>query len=324
MATRFELVLAGGPEPQLRAAGEQAIALIHDLEARLSRFRATSEIGRSNALAAERPVRIDGGVFELLVRARALWERTGGAFDVTVGPLMQCWGLAGGGGRVPAAAELAAARDRVGMHLLELDPARCTVRFARPGVAIDLGGIGKGYALEQAAEVLREAGVVSALLHGGTSSVQAVGGAPDGRGWRIAIPYPAGVGGETAGLGADGGEPPVVAVVELRDQALGVSAGHGKQFRAGDAWYGHVLDPRLGRPAEAALLAAVVSDSGTEADALATALLVLGAAGVPLLPGAASLVVARGAGAEAYRVAASGIPTLAYPAAARPQPAHGA
>lgn len=311
MATRFELVLAGAPELRLRAAGEQAVAVIQRLEARLSFYRATSEVGRINAAAAERPVRVDGEVFALLVRARELWQRTGGAFDITVGPLLSCWGLAGGSGRIPAAAELERARAGVGMHLLELDPQHCTVRFARPGVSVDLGGIGKGYALEQAAHVLREAGVTSALLHGGTSSVQAIGCAPSGRGWPVAIAYPDALA-DDAGV-ARGGDPPPVAVVELRDRALGVSAGHGKRFRAGDAWYGHVLDPRLGRPTDAALLAAAVCDSGTDADALATALLVLGPEGTEVLPDIASLVLARGAGPERYRVFARGIETRPHP-----------
>lgn len=284
MATRFELLLAGRPDTALRAAGEEALSLIHRLESQLSCYRPQSEIGRINALAAERPVRVDGEVFSLLLRARALHHQTGGAFDITVGPLMRCWGLNGRDcGRIPTEPELQEARDRVGMHRLELDEARGTVRFERDGMAIDLGAIGKGYALELAAARLRELGVASALLHGGTSSVQAIGESPEGCAWRVAIEHPYAAASRT--------EDRVLSIVDLRDQALGVSAGHGKQFHAGDTWYGHVLDPRAGRPARAAQLAAVVCDSGTDADALSTGLLVLGAAGMARLPRTRTLVV---------------------------------
>ena len=190
MATRFELVLHGDNPVALRAAGEEALEEIQRLEAQLSLFVPSSEIAHVNARAAQGPVRVSPPVFSLLQLAQRLHEQSGGAFDITIAPLVRCWGFMGGSGHLPSSEELAEARACVGMSLVRLEPTDYTVRFARPGVMLDLGAIGKGYAVERAAEVLREAGVTSALLHGGTSSVQALGHPPDAECWNIAIERP--------------------------------------------------------------------------------------------------------------------------------------
>ncbi len=132
-----------------------------------------------NERAASGPVRVTLSFFRFL-SAREFSAGTGGAFDMTIGPLLACWGFAGGdGGAVPGQDEIAAARARVGMrtHLL-LDAEAGTVRFSQPGVRLDPGAIGKGYALERALDLLREAGIQSALLHGGASTIGAIGTPP--------------------------------------------------------------------------------------------------------------------------------------------------
>ncbi len=269
MATRFELVLQGDDAVRLRAAGEEALAEIERLEARLSFYRASSDIGRINAGAGHAPVPVAPPVFHLLQQAARLHGLTDGAFDPTVGPLMRCWGFAGGAGHRPAPAALTAARALTGMHRVHLDPDRYTVAFERPGMLLDLGGIGKGYAVDEAVALLREAGVERALLHGGTSTVYALGH-PEAA-WRVALPHPA-------------TEAPL-AVVSLTDEALSVSACRGKAFREDDLTYGHVLDPRTGHPVRGAVLAAVAAPSATATDALATALLVLGQDGLAAVEG---------------------------------------
>ncbi|NJD11919.1 MAG: FAD:protein FMN transferase [Gemmatimonadetes bacterium] len=296
MATRFELVLPGADAARLRAAGEEALGVVRRLDAQLSRYRAASDIGRIIRCAATGPVPVEPELFALLLRARELSERSGGAFDITVGPLLHCWGLAGReGGRVPDPAELEHARAGTGMALLELDERRRTIRFARPGVSIDLGAIGKGYALAQAALTLRELGITSALLHGGTSSVTTIGAPPDAAAWRVAIEHP----------GAAAGP---LALVPLVNRSLSVSAVWGKAFHAGDVRYGHVLAPRSGCPAQGAVLAAVACADATAADALSTALLVLGPAAADRLvapdPDLAALVLGAG---PAYRTWSRGI-----------------
>ena len=291
MATRFEIVLHGGNPVALRAAGEEALDEIERVEAQLSLYRDTSEIAHVNARAAHEPVRVTPPVFRLLEQARRLGEETGGAFDITIAPLVRCWGFMGGTGRMPSPEAVAAAREKIGWHLVELDPANVTVRFAREGVMLDLGAIGKGYAIERAAEILRDDGVASAILHGGTSTVHAIGRPPEADAWKIAIERP---------VEDSATPPPLLATVPLKDESLSVSAVWGRSFQSGDKTYGHVIDPRTGQPAEAALLAAVVLPSATETDALSTALLTLGAAGVrqiaTLRTGNRCLVVSRKAG----------------------------
>jgi thiamine biosynthesis lipoprotein len=291
MATRFEIVLHGEKPSALRAAGEEALREIEQLEAQLSLFRVSSEIAHLNARAASGPVRVTPSLFALLQQAQKLSEESGGAFDVTVAPLVRCWGFMGGEGRLPRPDEVAAARAKVGMALVQLNPANLTVQFAREGVMLDLGAIGKGYAVERAAEVLREAGVTNALVHGGTSTVQALGAPPGEEYWKIAI--------ETPSPAPD--TPSVLlATVPLKEEAMSVSGMRGNYFQVGGRTYGHIIDPRTGEPALGAVLAAVVLPSATETDALSTALLTLGDAGhdviARLRPGMRTLVVSESAG----------------------------
>ncbi len=289
MATRFEIVLHGENPVALRAAGEEALDEVERLEAQLSVFRPTSEIAHLNARAAREPVRVTPTVFALIERARKLSLETGGAFDISVAPLVRCWGFMGGSGRQPTPEELAAAREQVGMHLVNCDAVERMISFGREGVMLDLGAIGKGYAIECAAELMREAGVTSALLHGGTSTVYALGNPPGAEHWQVALEHPLGPGTNTPGIRAEhtgtqntADMRPFV-TVELKDEALSVSAVWGKFFEHKGRMLGHIIDPRTGMPVTEALLAAVALPSATETDALSTALLTLGTEGYDLL-----------------------------------------
>lgn len=311
MATRFELVLHGGDAAALRAAGEEALDEISRLEDELSYFQPTSQIYRLNQEAAQQPVRVTPWLFRLLQHARRLTEETSGTFDITVAPLMRCWGFYTREGRVPEPAALAEARACVGMSLVELNECDSTVRFTRAGVQLDLGSIGKGYAVERAGELLREAGITSALLHGGTSTVLAIGAPPDADGWKIGIEHPEREVGviRNSQFAIPNSSAPL-ATVTLRDQSLSVSAVWGKSFTAADKSYGHVIDPRTGQPTEGALLAAIVLPSATESDALSTMLLTLGADEfeqvLRLREGMRALVAGSGTEGKALRVESRG------------------
>jgi thiamine biosynthesis lipoprotein len=284
MGTRFEIVLCGSDPVFLRAAGEEALDEVERLEAQMSLYRPDSELSGLNARAAAAPVTVEPRFFRFLERVATLSAATDGAFDPTIAPLMRLWGLVASApeaARLPDTAALAAARECVGMQHVALEAEAHTVRFLRPGMSLDLGAVGKGYAVEQAAALLCDAGVEAALIHAGTSTVAALGTPPDAEAWSVAIRHPTSP------------ERPL-AQAHLRDCALSVSAPHGKSFTLDGRRYGHVLDPRTGAPVHSALLAAVITDSPTDSDALSTALLTLGADGLPLLrkhdPGCRALV----------------------------------
>jgi predicted dehydrogenase/thiamine biosynthesis lipoprotein ApbE len=222
MATVVEVVAAGPDERALRPAVEEALGEVERLEAQLSRFRPSSEISRINALAGREPVPVEPRLFALLEEARALAALTGGAFDVALGAP---W---------------------------TLDPGARAVRLGA-GAALDLGAIGKGYALDRAAAILRERGVRRALLHAGHSTILALGA------WPVGLVDP-----------RDGRRR--LARLVLEDRALSTSSVHG-----GRAGGGHVIDPGTGRPAAGAA-AWAFAPTGAASDALATAFHVMGCA----------------------------------------------
>lgn len=263
MATRFEIALTGGPGERLRAAAEEALDEIERLENLLSLYRPFSDIGRINASAATESVRVSPETFRLLQRALEVSKATAGAFDVTAGPLIKAWGFMDGGEAVPPPQHIEDARKRTGWSGVFLSAEDYSVRFARPGMMIDLGSIGKGYALDRAAGILAESGVTNGLIHGGTSSIIGIGPGPAGTGWKVALPEA-------------GGAPDTV---DLIDGSLSVSGVWGKSFKQGHREFGHVIDPRTGHPVQGAGMAAVVGKTAMLTDALSTALLVLGSGG---------------------------------------------
>jgi thiamine biosynthesis lipoprotein len=288
MRTRFELILPelGRPEADRRAAGEAALAEIAIYEHLLSAYRPGAELWRVNAGAAAGPVRTDARVIDFLATAADLSVATEGAFDPTVGPLLALWGIGGdrAAAQMPDADAVARAVGLTGMvERVAIDRDLRTVRYDRPGVRVDPGAIGKGYALDRAVEALRDAGVNRALLHGGTSSVAGIG-FDESDGWRVGVRDP-----------ARGG---LIAEATLRDESLSVSAVERMGGDPGDNSWGHVIDPRSGMPVTGNLLAAAVAASGAIAEALSTALLVGGEAGLEMLssrfPTARLLLVTRG------------------------------
>lgn len=295
MATRFEFALYGDDAARLRAAGEEALAEVARLHRELNAFDPTSRVGRINRESAKASVQVSAEIFCLLSDAARLTERTDGAFDLTVGPLLHAWGFRGKSAGPVSEEAISEASKLVGMDRVLLDPDRRTVGFARPGMRIDLGGIAKGFALDVAANVLTEAGVTCALLHGGTSTVRAVGSDVNGRPWRIAVRSPF----------SDSSATPI-GVVELIDEAMSVSAVSGRYIERDGEVLGHVLDPRSGRPVRSADLAVVVVPSGADADALSTGLLVLGPDGLATLrrrvTGFRGAVYARGSVGDGDRL----------------------
>jgi FAD:protein FMN transferase len=273
MACQFEVQFPDGRCENGTEYALEALDLVGTLEEQMSFFRPTSQISRINLLAAEQPVEVEPALFELLRLAITVYQETGGAYDITSAPLWEAWGFARRAGQIPSDAQLAEAKALVGAHLVELDPTQHTVRFLKPGVRINLGSIGKGYALDVCGLRLRENGMTDFLLHGGQSSVltngqRMPGGATNGEAktmpWEVGVRHPQQPGRR-------------LGIVRLCDRAMGTSGGQFQSFRHRGRRYGHILDPRTGMPAEGVLSATVVASSAALADALSTAFYVLGA-----------------------------------------------
>jgi thiamine biosynthesis lipoprotein len=264
MATTFAVLLPfDTPHPTL--LGAAVFGLLDELEDQLTVYRDTSEVCGLNRLAASRAVPVEPRLFDLLSRSARISEETEGAFDVTAGALIKAWGFFRGPRRVPAEGERQRAVTCVGMQHVALAPESRSVRFLRPGLELNLGSIGKGYALDRVAEMLRSQWHLrSGLLHGGFSSVHAIGSPPDDpAGWQVGIRHP---------WDAERR----LAVVRLRNRALGNSAATYQHLEHEGRMLGHVLDPRTGWPAAGIASASVIAATAADADALSTAFYVGG------------------------------------------------
>ncbi|MBM4050973.1 MAG: FAD:protein FMN transferase [Planctomycetes bacterium] len=297
MATYFEVLVVGEDEGYLRSAAEEALDEVERLEEQMSRFLPASELSGINARAAVGPVRVEPRLFRLLQRAATLSAETDGAFDITVAPLLERSLGSLNEPNEPNAPNAPNPPERIGMCNVILNERERTARFARQGVRLDLGAIGKGYAVERAVAVLREHGITSALIHSGTSTLYALGAPPGQDGWPVGIAHPRTtmVDGEWFMVdrqkAADAASSSTInhqsltiapgvrrlAALRLRDQALSTSTPFGKCVEAHGQRYGHIFDPRTGQPAQGVWSASAICPSPTDADALSTAFLVLGA-----------------------------------------------
>jgi thiamine biosynthesis lipoprotein len=263
MGTTVEVYLYAANRVRAAELLEAAFEEIERVEAALSNYRPTSELSRINANAAAAPVTTDPEVFGLIERALEYSRRTEGAFDLTVGPLVKAWGFFHGTGRHPSDDELADARARSGWTNVDLSGTTRSVRFVTPGLELDLGAIGKGWALDCAAETLRRHGVSAALLGAGQSTYYAIGAPPEDDGWPIRVTDPH----DTART---------LSTVLLRDQALSTSGTSEKSFELGERRYSHIIDPRTGHPVAGMAQVTVTAPTATDSDALSTAMFVLG------------------------------------------------
>lgn len=270
MGTRFEFVLSGGNARDAAAAMQEEVLALHE---RWSVFRKDSFISHVNREAARDHVRLDADTWEVLRLSRAVWLASHGAFDITIGSLMRSHGFR------DEAGENSETECSWGMSAVEIDDNARTVVFTRPGITLDLGGIAKGYALDRCAAIARECGVERALMHGGTSTVVAIGAPPERPGWAVKL--------------TGGDSPPHV---NLCDAALSVSAGHSRSIIRDGRTLGHIIDPRSGEPIEALGSAAVIASSAAAADAWSTAIFVLGEP-PPSAPLIHAAVLGRDAGA---------------------------
>jgi thiamine biosynthesis lipoprotein len=255
--------------PGAAELASRALDIVDDVEDQLTVYRDDSEIARLNAEAHLGPIAVEPGLFAIIQQAVTLWQETGGAYDLTAGALSLAWGFTRGPRRVPDAATLADARARTGSQHLRLDPVGRTIGFDRPGVILNFGSIGKGYAIDRAADLIRGHWYpTAAVIHGGRSSLYALGSPPDqfGGRWSVAIRNP-----------LDPESP--IGTVRLRNRGMGTSGASFQRFEEGGRVYGHLIDPRTGEPPEdGPLSVTVLAPTAAEADALSTAFYLLGPA----------------------------------------------
>jgi thiamine biosynthesis lipoprotein len=261
MGTSVEIQAFGGEVEGRKAAVEEAFAAIAEVDRLMSNYREDSELSLVNREAAKGPVRVSDPLFAVLSAAESVSEKSGGVFDVTVGPLVRLWGFHDKTPHVPTGTELAGVRPLVGRENLVLDPVARTVRFGRAGVELDLGGIAKGFAVEIAGTVLRKHGLFGIVDAGGN---QYLVGRPAGDAlWTVGVRDPAHAG-------------RLLGVLRLGEGSVSTSSQGANFLEASGRRYGHILDPRSLKPSEASLSATIVSRDGTLADALSKVAFILG------------------------------------------------
>jgi thiamine biosynthesis lipoprotein len=247
MGSTFGMVLYGEDQAILRAAADDAAEEAKRLDRMLSNYTPASEWSEVNRDAGDRPVKVSTELFDLLTWCLGYSTASEGAFDITVGPLMKVWGFYRGSGRLPHRAEIRGALMRVGYRNLVLDAAARTVRFARKGVEMDPGGIGKGYAVDRMVEVLRREGIRAAFVGASGSSIYALGAPPsEPRGWKVTIKNPR-------------NPSETIEDVYLRNESMSTSGNYEKFFFAEGRMYSHIMDPRTGWPAEGVLQVSVIA-----------------------------------------------------------------
>lgn len=254
MGTTYSVVLYGEDRDRLDLAADAAFEEARRLDRQLSHYRPASELSEVNRWAAERPVKVTPELFNLLTACQEYGRLSEGTFDITVGPLMKVWGFFKGSGQLPTRAEVAQALEQVGYQLLQLDAESRTVRFGRRDMALDLGGVGKGYTVDRMVEALRENGVTQALVSAGGSSIYGLGSpGKETGGWLVEIRDP-----KNAAR--------TVADLKLRNASLSTSGSYEKFFVAEGRTYSHIMDPRTGYPAQGMLAVSVVAPRALESE----------------------------------------------------------
>ena len=247
MGSGYTIAVYGEHRGRLASAVRGAFDEARRIDAFLSNYKADSELSRINREAAGGPVKVSAEMMQLLARCLEYSRQSEGAFDITVGPLMRIWSFFKGSGERPSSFAISRARQLVGYRLLRLSMEARTVEFQRSGVELDPGGIGKGYAVDRMAGVLRRAAVTRAFISAAGSSLYAIGAPPDEpRGWYVRIRDP-GTAKRTA------------AELYLKNESLSTSGSYEKFFEIDGKTYSHIMDPRTGRAVEGVASASVLS-----------------------------------------------------------------
>jgi FAD:protein FMN transferase len=289
MGTMFDIVVHHPSEPEARTAVEKAMAEIVYLDQVMSDYKADSDLSQLVREARDHVVTVEPSLYEVISESIGFSRRSGGKFDVTIAPLLRTWKQAQADGRRPSAAAISAARRCVGYENIELVPPR-GIRFRSDCLEIDLGGIGKGYAVDRAMAVLTAAGIRHALVNAGSSSIAGIGAPPGSKGWPVVI----------------GGGGPTGTTIVLENSSLSTSIQTFVPFAFDSGGFAHIIDPASAAPAPSRLAISVVAPRATVSDALSTTLLMMS-------PQDCGGLLAEYSGVSAYWVSANGKVQASYP-----------
>ncbi len=243
---------------------DQVYARLAEIEKKMTINAAGSEIDAVNAAAGKSPIRVSPDTFSVVAKAISYSSLTGGRFDPTIQPIVSLWRIGFPDARVPEPQEIQSALRLVGYQGVQLEKDGSTIYLTKPGMGIDLGGIAKGYAADEAVKILKENGIKSALVSLG-GNIYVIGSRPDGAPWRIGVQDP--VDARNSYLG----------IVQITDATLVTSGAYERYLEANGKRYHHIIDPLTGYPAESDLISTtIVTKSSIDADALSTSLFVLG------------------------------------------------
>lgn len=263
-------VVAGQDEETIRAAIDKAFSEIGRIESVFSIFKDDSVVSRINRYKkAGEPIQTTEEVLGLIERSVACSKDMEGAFDITVKPLVDLWQEAAKKKRLPSREDVSLALEKVGSQYITLDRVNQTITFQKVGMALDLSGVAKGYAIDRTVRILKECGVANALIGSG-GDMYCLGMKGENEPWRVGIQHPR-------------DKKKVFAALQLKDRAINTAGDYEKFFILHGRRYPHIIDPRTGRPIDNGVASAtVVADDMESADMFATALCVLGSRGLEI------------------------------------------
>lgn len=254
MGTTYTIAAYGDDPQNLEAILDAAFEEVRRIDEMISNYKPSSELSQVNRLAAGESQRVSPEFFSLLEKCRQYSRESEGTFDLTVGPLMKVWGFYKGKGKIPTKREIRESLDKVGFENIVLDPGQRSVSIRKPGVELDPGGVGKGYAVDRLAAKIRAFKVDAALISASTSSIYAIGAPPgEPRGWKVSIRDPK----DSAAIAE---------TVYLKDESMSTSGSYEKFFRVDGTIYSHIMDPRTGMPARGTLSVSIIAPSALDSE----------------------------------------------------------
>ncbi|HZC36621.1 MAG TPA: FAD:protein FMN transferase [Chthoniobacterales bacterium] len=263
MGSVTTIVAYGENTARVQAAISEALKEMRRLDELLSNYKPHSEWSEMNRTAARQPFHVSDELFQLLTACVNYSRQSEGTFDVSVGPLMKVWGFYKGSGHLADESVVSAALGKVGYKNIILDPKTSTVRFAKDGVELDPGGVGKGYAVDRMVDILRNDGVQSALVSAAGSSIYALRRPPEKDGWEVRLMDP-----------KKPSEP--IETVSLHDESLSTSGSYEKFFYADGKVWSHIMDPRTGYPSHGVLSVSVIAPKTLDSEVWAKPYYILG------------------------------------------------